>query len=268
MNIDWNSTSAQLQSYKDKILQTVKPSIEMTLAPSLDLTLWQSKVGGSPYLPMGQTYPKSESGDNLQLLAQINFAELPENTQYPSTGILQFFINPFDDLYGLDFDDQQKQDGFRIIFHEKMTQDISQLQQDFPISEIEDLASPVVGQYAITFTTSESVIGMNDFQFSEKIVDVYETLGDDEGEEFAEEYDGFYSSNGHRLGGYPFFTQSDPREYTDVIKPYILLLQVDTDDSDGVEIMWGDSGVGNFFIHPDDLKKGDFSKVLYNWDCY
>ena len=136
MNIDWNSTSAQLQSYKDKILQTVKPSIEMTLAPSLDLTLWQSKVGGSPYLPMGQTYPKSESGDNLQLLAQINFAELPENTQYPPTGILQFFINPFDDLYGLDFDDQQKQDGFRIIFHEKMTQDISQLQQDFPISEI------------------------------------------------------------------------------------------------------------------------------------
>ena len=117
MNIDWNSTSAQLQSYKDKILQTVKRSIEMTLAPSLDLTLWQSKVGGSPYLPMGQTYPKSESGDNLQLLAQINFAELPENTQYPSTGILQFFINPFDDLYGLDFDDQQKQDGFRIIFH-------------------------------------------------------------------------------------------------------------------------------------------------------
>ena len=121
MNIEWNSTSAQLQSYTDNILHTVKQSIEMTLAPSLDLTLWQSKFGGSPYLPMGQTYPKSESGDNLQLLAQINFAELPENTQYPSTGILQFFINPFDDLYGLDFDDQQKQDGFRIIFHEKMT---------------------------------------------------------------------------------------------------------------------------------------------------
>ena len=268
MNIDWNSVSSPLQNYKDKILQTVKPSIEMTLTPSDDLTLWQSKVGGLPYLPIGQTYPISESGDNLQLLAQINFAELPENTQYPSSGLLQFFINPFDDLYGLNFEDQQKQDGFRIIFHENVTQDIAQLQQDFPISELEDLASPVVGQYTIKFTSAESVIGIHDFQFSEKIVDVYKTLGDDEGEAFSEAYDEFFASNGHHLGGYPFFTQSDPREYNDAIKPYVLLLQIDTDDNEGMEIMWGDSGVGNFFIHPDDLKKGDFSKVLYNWDCY
>ncbi|MBO7381562.1 MAG: DUF1963 domain-containing protein, partial [Neisseriaceae bacterium] len=32
-------------------------------------------------------------------------------------------------------------------------------------------------------------------------------------------------------------------------------------------IMWGDAGVGNFFITADDLKKRDFSRVLYNWDC-
>ncbi|MDN5490601.1 MAG: DUF1963 domain-containing protein, partial [Acinetobacter sp.] len=42
----------------------------------------------------------------------------------------------------------------------------------------------------------------------------------------------------------------------------------DTGEAEGIEIMWGDSGVGNFFIHPDDLEKRDFSKVVYNWDCY
>jgi uncharacterized protein YwqG len=37
-------------------------------------------------------------------------------------------------------------------------------------------------------------------------------------------------------------------------------------DSDQ-DIMWGDVGVGNFFIDYNDLLKKDFSKVLYNWDC-
>jgi uncharacterized protein YwqG len=41
---------------------------------------------------------------------------------------------------------------------------------------------------------------------------------------------------------------------------------LDSEDAEN-EIMWGDSGVGNFFIHPEDLKKRDFSKVFYNWDC-
>ncbi len=51
------------------------------------------------------------------------------------------------------------------------------------------------------------------------------------------------------------------------IQDYILLFQLDSDSEDGKDIMWGDAGVGNFFIHPDDLRKRDFSKVVYNWDC-
>ena len=40
---------------------------------------------------------------------------------------------------------------------------------------------------------------------------------------------------------------------------------MDTDDD--AEIMWGDSGVANFFIQEKDLAAEDFSDVLYNWDC-
>ena len=39
------------------------------------------------------------------------------------------------------------------------------------------------------------------------------------------------------------------------------------DGEQGKDIMWGDVGVANFFIRPEDLKNKDFSKVLYNWDC-
>lgn len=63
----------------------------------------------------------------------------------------------------------------------------------------------------------------------------------------------------------PNFTQTDPREYNKSLQKHILLFQIETDDDN--DIMWGDCGVANFFIHPDDLKNQDFSKLLYNWDC-
>ena len=73
-------------------------------------------------------------------------------------------------------------------------------------------------------------------------------------------------NTGHKIGGFAHFTQSDPRSFTgstEQLKEYILLLQIGGDE----EIMWGDGGVGNFFIHPDALRKKDFSQVMYNWDC-
>lgn len=267
MSIQWNELPVSLQQYRDKIQTTAKPSIEMALQPTEQLQLWQSKVGGDPYLPLTQSYPQSLDGQNLQLLAQINFAELPENELYPKTGILQFFINPNDDLYGLNFDDQQKQDGFRVIFYDSVTQDLTALHQTFPEID-EDGMSPVSGQYQIQFSADESYIDLNDFEFSKKVTDLYDQEDEDEVDAFSEAYSEAFSGSGHRLGGYPFFTQTDPREYNEEIQDYVLLLQIDTDDVDGHEIMWGDSGVGNFFIHPEDLKKRDFSKVLYNWDCY
>ena len=39
-------------------------------------------------------------------------------------------------------------------------------------------------------------------------------------------------------------------------------------DDRSFEIIWGDCGVANFFINSEALLKKDFSKVIYNWDCY
>jgi uncharacterized protein YwqG len=80
-------------------------------------------------------------------------------------------------------------------------------------------------------------------------------------------WDECYTEDGenHIIGGYPYFTQDDPRWVNDYKDYTTLLLQLDTDDTSG--IMWGDAGVGNFFIKPKDLKSLNFSDVLYNWDC-
>ncbi|HGY2265805.1 TPA: DUF1963 domain-containing protein [Morganella morganii] len=54
--------------------------------------------------------------------------------------------------------------------------------------------------------------------------------------------------------------------YEEWVEPSVLLLQLDSGSGD-VDILWGDCGIGNFFICPDDLKKADFSRVVYNRDC-
>ena len=68
---------------------------------------------------------------------------------------------------------------------------------------------------------------------------------------------------GNKLLGYPFFTQYDPRDTK--TKYNTLLFQL---DSDNKNIMWGDFGVGNFFINNKDLENLNFSNVYFTWDCY
>ncbi|WP_042473314.1 YwqG family protein [Bacillus ndiopicus] len=248
--------------------------IEPTLQPVLLIntierptSLFESKFEGNPYFPLAMEYPKNANGQPLKLLAQINFADVPKHLpHFPTEGILQFYIDGYDDVFGMDFKDGQNQVGFRVIFHEEVMQDESQLIQDFSFVKLEneELYFPVTKEMALTFAPNVEPLSVNDF----RSYDVYEAIWQEI--DAAEQYgldDKFYTSfgcMGHRIGGYPFFTQTDPRAYNDLSNSTVLLLQI---DSVSDHIMWGDTGVGNFFITEDELKRKDFSKVLYNWDC-
>ncbi|ENX23623.1 hypothetical protein F892_00223 [Acinetobacter vivianii] len=274
MNLQAENLPNTLHPYLEKISATILPTVSMQLTASDDLALWQSKIGGQPYLPLEVAYPVDSDGNPLVLLAQFNFAEIPDLPHFPDTGILQFYIAA-DDLYGMNFDDQQLQSGFKVLYFDQVIEDLTQLKQDFSELEFDEEAYlPFSGQYSIEFQRAEQVISLEDFAFGKKILNVDELYdfedqfeGGDFENDFIEPYHELLSASGHRLGGYPFFTQTDPRQYNEKIQDYILLFQLDTDDAEN-DIMWGDSGVGNFFIHPEDLKKRDFSKVVYNWDCY
>jgi len=80
------------------------------------------------------------------------------------------------------------------------------------------------------------------------------------------------TEDGHKIFGTPAFCQGDPREYLPAEQMNFydtLLLQIDSDYNGGDPIViWGDSGVGNFFINADDLKNCQFDNVLFYWDCY
>ena len=235
------------------------------------------------YLPKDFEVPcdSSSNHEQLALLAQINCAELPENNLYPKVGILQFWIGR-DDLMGLE-------DDYKVVYFENIDNTIT---REEVLTKYKPLDpnnydqytpfDPTNAEFGLTFEKGISTITVPDYRFEDIVINaIHELYPDEEVSKLysdlgADVHEYLYTSVeglNHAIGGYPNFTQYDPRGYNSEEgeqSPYdIMLLQVETDWSKGrdVEIMWGDCGVGNFFISEENLKNRNFEDVLYNWDC-
>lgn len=251
-----------------------KTKFEITLSHDKP-NVFDSKFGGLPYLGKDDQVPVNSENKQLRLLAQINLNDLPDN-KYLKQGILQFWILN-DDLYGLDFDDMLSQAGSRVVYYPVIdeTVDESEIEAKYHPYQ-EDDYFPIDGEFKLQFTKKTDSLSMGDFEFDTRFVETWNKLYPDKRLNsyydlpdevlYADEFNDF-SGFGHKVFGYPAFTQEDPRAIGK-FDDYILLLQIDSIGLDGYEIMWGDSGVCNFFIRKEDLLNKDFTKVLYNWDCY
>lgn len=257
-----------LEQYRDVFESTVKPYISISTKCKKTLP-WESKFGGTPYLPLDYELPRDSEGDLMRLLAQINFEDVPDIGLFPQKGLLQFYISAEDDVYGMDFDDQTNQQRFKVIYIPEVIKDTSKITTDFSfLDEIDDDFFPIGDEGKLIFNVEYAPVATGDYQF-EKIFgkcmyQLFEEISDNS-EKLEDWYYERYSGADHKMGGYAYFTQEDPRVDKKYNEHEILLLQIDSDDE--LEIMWGDCGVANFFIKPEDLKNLDFSKVLYNWDC-
>lgn len=218
----------------------------------------ESKIGGLPYLPIGGALPLTEKGNVMRLLAQINcedesFRSAVEQVMpdFPTQGILQFFIAQDSDLYGLN-------DGFQVVYH--------------PVIEKHYANEDVLAIYANnTKNENQSVhweYGMpffwcNDSDASPANFEIRFKLKNNID---------FIDS---KVGGTPDFIQNDIREseyngnqYTELILQIESMIGEASKKEKVGHIMWWDWGVANFFMRKEDLKKRNFDRVLYNWDCY
>ena len=255
-----------LLDYWPAISKAKRTCISITTAPAVSLTLRQSKLYHYPCLPDGFQYPTDKNGRYMIPLAQINFSECPTLDGFPESGYLQFYIAN-DDVYGLDFDDQQTQTGFRVLYFKE--EELTNPMQDFSFLEETMRAEncPVDKPYSLDFQLKDEYLAMGDYHGMQvidpvlaKIVKQYPNIED----ELSDILYDRAGNTGHKLGGYAHFTQEDPRGYKEQWQDRILLFQLDSED----DIMWGDVGVANFFIQPDKLARLDFSDIVYNWDCY
>ncbi|MBW9158487.1 YwqG family protein [Clostridium tagluense] len=248
-----------LEKFRGEIEKTIKPYIKIKLQEQKTMP-WESKLGGNPYLEIGIEYPKTSKGEYLRLLAQVNFEETPHLDPFPSKGILQFFILA-NDVYGLDFDDPCIQDTFRVIYIPDVVKNQENLIKDFSfLGELEDdWYMPFSEEGKMNFSLEYMPVSWSDYRFDNMYNNISLT------EEGIDDYIEKLDADGCKIGAYPTFTQGDPREDENIRTFDTLLLQLDCEKECG--LMFGDSGVGNFFINEEDLKKLDFTKILYNWDC-
>lgn len=259
---------AFLAPYRDKLRASQRPVARIALEPFAADDPAVSKVGGRAWWPERQPVPQGTDGKPLVLLAQINFTELPGLPGYPTRGLVQFFIAGTD-FYGANFeggiapDQLAQQRDFRVVYWP----DLSVAAQALPVADSDLLPHAPSRPRRMRFSLDEEPLSVSDHRFealmggnayaaAEAYGRAHGIPGDALFDAIAERHGG----TGHKVGGYPYFTQTDPRTGGD----WELLLQLDSDD----EMMWGDAGVGNFFIPPADLARADFSRVLYTWDCH
>lgn len=274
-------TQAQIEEFVlnlKGVTQREVIGIELSLADELAVT--DSKVGGVPYIPKGGALPRSADGRPLFMLAQINCEQLPENNLYPKKGLLQFWIADTEDpLYGLDYDDPCSNDFKRVLYFSTIgeTLPIDDFISDYTFDD-NHLPFNSKKQFALHFKKDTESISLEEraatqlfFEkwneaFSTQITTIdefFEEVPNDICEEINASL--LKEPTGHKIGGYPYFTQVDPREEND---PHtLLLLQIDIDNVGGEEICWGnEGGVANFFVSPEDMANCKFDDVLFHWE--
>lgn len=259
--------------------RTEKDAIKIRIDESRKPTLMGSKLGGIPYWDNREAYPAASDGTKLVLLAQFNLGELPENDLLPKVGLLQFFI--LDDMsYGLPIQESgYTKNTYRVVYHDKIDESITEAQVLALGARTSEL--PVMGERAVCFQTEKAYMNDNDVRCNDMLHKIAEEMGIelDDRLEFYHLFDVFADGDrryadvheatyGHFLFGYPQFRQFDPRNLSVAEYYDTMLFQLDSDSWFGEwRVLWGDAGVGAFFINSKRLADMDFDDVLYNWDC-
>ena len=261
----------------EKTAQT-KTFTKITLTEN-ELKITDSKVMGLPYIPKGAQIPQTANGDKMMMIAQINCDDLQGLADFPEKGILQFFVlNDEDGLLGLDFDNQTVQDSFRVIYHEK-------IEEFYDENELKSIYNPY--NFEESYITNDNESYKMNFEltsekerFEDMFYHIFRKICKEKGLKqtqedwlyrkllnFMQYSENYYS----QCDGFAFFTQDDPREYNEEYKKFdTVLFQLNSEFDENTrnwKVCIGDAGVINFFINRENLKKKDFSEILYNWDC-
>ncbi|MDE5738218.1 MAG: DUF1963 domain-containing protein, partial [Oscillospiraceae bacterium] len=102
-------------------------------------TIFDSKIGGLGYIPQDKNFPCDSEGNQLRLLAQIDFSQVDlllaqlecpkaDFENFPKSGLLQFWILN-DETYGCSFEPTE-QDTFRVIYYSESEIDRTVTEQE------------------------------------------------------------------------------------------------------------------------------------------
>lgn len=252
------------------------PKINFSLSPlgKDEIRVGQSKLGGKPDLLTEREWPKTDEGESLSFIGQLNCEELSsydETSLIPKKGLISFFHCSENSGYSL-----YDADKFKILYHE----DLSNLKRiDYPNDldqYVEYAPSQVFPANLLRFQSNLSLPSFNEEECIEDIIkyddrDIYFKIAD-------------YGTK-HQIFGYPadllgfmkqdceLFTNGiDNREFYNYTperqkeieiasSDWVLLLQINSDPD--VNMYWGDRGFLYFWIRRQDILQKIFDNTWF-----
>ena len=217
--------------------------IKLSSTPALEIT--QSKVGGLFYLPKSATIPINSKGEQLMFLTQINCEELPKNSIYPPKGIMQFWIFGGDYDMGNNYDNPCSDENKRVIYYPTIEEhyNLEELAAMYKPKENEDgeLITPICTDepLSMSFQLEKQWRLASDFRFEEAFIEKWNAhFPDKKIEEFWQldedlseiVYEMLDIKEYSQIGGYGYFTQTDPRMYEFLSDYTEILFQLDSYD--------------------------------------
>ncbi len=265
---------ARLESLFPKIQPHVKLKLELNTLPidNEQQSVGQSRIGGTPDLPVHAEWPKTEMGKSMSFVAQINLSEVSLYASaelLPKNGLLSFFYCADQETWGFSPKDK---DRFKVIYSE----DISKLQQESIPSDLEDIFIP----NKVTFNEVLSVPGPEDESVSQYLEN-----------KDINSYSYLQMPSDNQMFGYPYVIQNamelecqlvtnglycgDSSGYNDPkakvleqgVKDWVLLLQIGSEE-DKTGMMWGDAGNLYYWIRKQDLENKAFDRAWMILQCY
>jgi uncharacterized protein YwqG len=239
-----------------------RPALRLTPAPG-PAEPDGCRIGGPVWLAEGQAWPLSPQGERMEFLAQLDFAALPPLPGFPRAGLVQMFLPADDDLMGMDPDDPS---ASTVVVLTRANG--AGAVRAANIADGPDICSPFkddrTRQHGVPLTPTPftAAIDMSQWQAEEQREGKSRREGIDQWDDllFAPLDDAAYA---HHVGGHPAFVQADFRRRGQLDDYDCCLLRLTSD----THLQWGDVGEANWLIRPEDLARGDFSRVIFWWDC-
>lgn len=215
------------------------------------------KLCGKPYIPVGEEYPKDKNGNNLLLLLQVNLKNIKlEN--FPKSGILEIFTSP-------DMNDT-------LEYVVKCYEEGKEYQKDLP--EI-DMSNYLCEKHnKIKLKKATDYMSNMDYRYENTLIKILNKISKSKFESIGEaeehlnidiyKFEEKIPKLNITLGGYPDFTQEDPRPFMDGKEE--CLFKLDSNAREDIHI--GDCGILFSFISRKDLNNGNFNDVYLSWDCF
>ena len=221
------------------------------------------KIGGKPYLPVGEEYPKDRSGNYMALLLQLNLKDI-DLEGYPRKGILEIFVD--------------KNVSFPCDYAVRYFEEGLEYQTDLPDVDVSEFIADTT--YKITVEKAKSYMQFNDYMFYKtfmacvneimgtnitKVFELDQILeGDDWYEKMAQEC----PTPSIYIGGNINCTQNDPRDnLKGNHQEKTETLFVFDSYCDLKKFNIGDAGIIFGIISKEDIKNCNFQNALVDWDC-